>query len=95
MPGLQQLEAEVAICVLTWKGRHPLIPCRAAEKPAPGFFPRNGTSAYSSYEEQMQNLLSLGSTAGAEVRQLCRRVSFQEKCLEGGSGSQMGLHLLL
>lgn len=44
MPGLQQLEAEVAICVLTWKGRHPLIPCRAAEKPAPGFFPRNLTS---------------------------------------------------
>lgn len=25
MPGLQQLEAEGAICVLTWKGRYPLL----------------------------------------------------------------------
>lgn len=58
MPGLQQLEAEVVICVLTWKGRHPLIPCRAAEKQAPSFFPRSLTTPYSSYYEQMQNPLS-------------------------------------
>lgn len=41
LSGLQQLEAEVAICVLTWKGKHPPNPCKAAEKPASGSSPRS------------------------------------------------------
>ena len=65
--------------MLTWKGRHPPIPCRAAAKPAPGFSPRSLTPPYLSYKK-IQNPLSPGPgnpMAEPEVSQLCRRASFQ------------------